>query len=152
MSDKVRNGSMRPDFFYRIQVIHISLPPLRRRKQDISLLVEHFLQKIDAGDGPARVPGRIMDILTEHDWPGNVRELRNVLQRYVTLGHVEFLSPDSRSAMTESPNDFDLRRAVQDLEKRLIAKALHQAADNRTRAAALLGISRRALFRKLSTR
>lgn len=152
LSDLVRSGSMRPDFFYRIQVIHIPLPPLRRRKQDISLLAEHFLQKLDADAGSARVPGRIMDILMAHDWPGNVRELRNVLQRYVTLGHVEFLSPDSHSPMTESQDDVDLRKAVQHLEKTLISKALHQAGGNRTRAAALLGISRRALFRKLSTR
>ena len=94
----------------------------------------------------------VMDILMEHDWPGNVRELRNVLQRYVTLGHVEFLSPDSLSDMTESQGDIDLRKAVLHLEKTLIAKALNHAGGNRTQAAALLGISRRALFRKLSTR
>jgi two-component system, NtrC family, response regulator HydG len=82
---------MRNDFFYRIQVIQIKLPPLRNRKQDIPLLVEHFLRKIKKSSEMARIPGNIMDILIEYDWPGNVRELRNVLQRYVTLGHIEFL-------------------------------------------------------------
>ncbi len=152
LSDKVRSGSMRSDFFYRIQVIHIPLPPLRHRKQDIPLLAEHFLQKLENGSGPARVPGRILDILMEHDWPGNVRELRNVLQRYVTLGYVEFLSPDLKPSCAESQENFDLRNAVLQVEKSLISKALDQAGGNRTRTAALLGISRRALFRKLSTR
>jgi transcriptional regulator with PAS, ATPase and Fis domain len=96
------------------------------------------------------IPGQIMDILMEYDWPGNVRELRNVLQRYITLGHLEFFPspPDSRHAA--SPVDLDLKEAVRTVEKSLISKALRQADGNRTRAAELLGISRRALFRKMS--
>ena len=150
LEDRVAAGLMRNDFFYRVQVIRIQLPPLRRRKQDIPLLSEHFLRKMKPADAPARVPGRVMDVLMEYDWPGNVRELRNVLQRYVTLGHIEFLSPGGREAESPDGQDLNLRHAVQDMEKNLIAKALKQAGGNRTRAAALLGISRRALFRKLT--
>jgi transcriptional regulator with PAS, ATPase and Fis domain len=151
LSDRVHSGLMRKDFFYRIQVVQIELPPLRRRKQDIPLLVEHFLPRMNASGGTQRVPGRIMDILVEYDWPGNVRELRNVLQRYVTLGHVEFLAPGPQSKRDLSSADLDLREAVQELEKSLIRQALQQSNGNRTQAAALLGISRRALFRKMST-
>ena len=149
LSDKVTSGQMRNDFFYRIQVIQIQLPPLRHRKQDIPLLVEHFLRKMKTPSDMVKVPGRIMDILIEYDWPGNVRELRNVLQRYVTLGHLEFLTPSSEKT-TPITTAINLCDAVQDLEKSLIAKALSQAGGNRSRAAVWLGISRRALFRKMS--
>ena len=91
LDDKVNRGHMRNDFFYRIQVIQIQLPPLCHRKQDIPLLVEHFLRKMKGPSGPTSIPGRIMDTLIAYDWPGNVRELRNVLQRYVALGHLDFL-------------------------------------------------------------
>jgi len=151
LGDKVTSGHMRNDFFYRIQVIQIQLPPLRERRQDIPLLVEHFLRKMKAPSGISKVPGRTMDILMEYDWPGNVRELRNVLQRYVTLGHLEFLSPGSKSTSTPITASINLREAVQELEKSHIKRALGQAGGNRTQAAKLLGISRRALFRKMAT-
>ncbi len=151
LGDKVANGQMRKDFFYRIQVIEIQLPPLRDRKQDIVLLIEHFLRNMKAPSGMNKVPGRTLDILMAYDWPGNVRELRNVLQRYVTLGHVDFLVSGSQSKTAPITTTTNLREAVQQLEKSLIAKALHQADGNRTRAATLLGISRRALFRKMTS-
>ena len=151
LGDKVATGRMRNDFFYRIQVIQIQLPPLRERRQDIPLLVEHFLRKMKTSSGNSKVPGRVMDILVEYDWPGNVRELRNVLQRYVTLGHLEFLSPNSESTSEPIVTSIDLREAVGQLEKSLIKRALGQACGNRTQAAKLLGISRRALFRKMET-
>ena len=151
LSDKVNNGEMRNDFFYRIQVIQIQLPPLRNRRQDIPLLVEYFLRKIKTPSGTASVPGRIMDILIGYDWPGNVRELRNVLQRYVSLGKLEFLSPGQEAGMAPVAAELNLREAIQQLEKSLISNALRQSDGNRTRAAALLGISRRALFRKMPT-
>ncbi len=149
LGDKVSNGEMRNDFFYRIQVIQIQLPPLRDRKQDIPLLVEHFLRKMNSRSGTVRVPGSIMDLLIEYDWPGNVRELRNVLQRYITLGQLEFLSPGLLDKMEPITSDLNFRDAVLRLEKSLISKALKQTGGNRTQAAALLGISRRTLFRKM---
>jgi len=151
LMDKVTSGHMRNDFFYRIQVLQIQLPSLRQRKQDIPLLVEHFLEEMNTSADMTRVPGRTMDILIEYDWPGNVRELRNVLQRYVTLGHLDFLVPGPESKNTHVTKKLNLRDAVFDLEKSFIMQALHQAGGNRTRAAALLGISRRALFRKMSS-
>jgi PAS domain S-box-containing protein len=146
LGEKVRAGRMRDDFFYRLQVIRIQVPPLRDRKQDIPLLVDHFLQKMSTT--PPRVPGHIIDILLAHDWPGNVRELRNVMQRYLTLGRLEFLSPAPDTGAMVIPSTLNLQRAMQQLQSALIDEALKQCGGNRTRAAALLGISRRALFRK----
>jgi len=151
LDNKVKNGHMRSDFFYRIQVIHIQLPPLRHRKQDMPLLVEHFLYKMKGSSGPVSIPGRIMDALIEYDWPGNVRELRNVLQRYIAIGHLDFLSSDPKFAMAPTPAKLNLREATQQLEQALISKALRQTDGNRTQAASLLGVSRRALFRKMSS-
>jgi two-component system, NtrC family, response regulator HydG len=130
-------------------VIQIQLPPLRNRKQDIPLLVEHFLRKMKIPSGKIRIPGHIMDILIEYDWPGNVRELRNVLQRYVTLGHVEFLTSGLTKNVAPVLTQFNLHESVHELEKSLISEALKQTNGNRTQAATLLGISRRTLFRKM---
>lgn len=91
-----------------------------------------------------------MDVLMEYDWPGNVRELRNVLQRYLTLGHLEFLSPSSASTSAPTPASINLRETVRQLEQSLIKRALVQSNGNKTQAAKLLGISRRALFRKMT--
>ena len=148
LSEKVSSGQMRNDFFYRLQVIQIRLPPLRQRKQDISLLVDHFVQKMSPPATDTKIPGHIMDLLMEYDWPGNVRELRNVLQRYLALGRLEFLSADPTADQSSMEMQFNLPQAVQRLESSLISQALQQAHGNRTKAANLLGISRRALSRK----
>ena len=151
LSRLVSEDTFREDLYYRINIVRLQLPPLCDRREDLPLLVEHFLRKMKASSEISKVPGRTMDILIEYDWPGNVRELRNVLQRYVTLGHLEFLSPGSGSGNTLIQTGIDLREAVHELEKSLITRALHQAGGNRTQAASLLGISRRALFRKMAT-
>lgn len=151
LGDRVVKGEMRDDFFYRIQVIQIQLPPLRERRQDIPLLVEHFLRKMRPPADSVRIAGPIMDALIDYDWPGNVRELRNVLQRYATIGQLEFLSPGQQPSTAPATTTLDLREAVQQLEKSLILRALREAGGNRTKAAGLLGISRRALFRKITT-
>ena len=146
LQEKVKSGQMRSDFFYRLQVIQIQIPPLRQRREDIPLLVDHFVQKMCPSLAAPKIPGNVMDALMEYEWPGNVRELRNVLQRYLTLGRLEFLSPHTTATSLPQLN---LNHAVQQLEDSLIALALQQADGNRTRAAELLGISRRALFRKI---
>lgn len=148
LSEKVSSGQMRNDFFYRLQVIQIRLPPLRQRKQDISLLVDHFVQKMSPPATTTKIPGHIMDTLMEYDWPGNVRELRNVLQRYLALGELEFLLADPAVDQSSKEMQLNLPQAVQRLESSLISQALQQTNGNRTKAANLLGISRRALSRK----
>lgn len=151
LSTKLSQGEMRKDFYYRIQVIQIYIPPLCSRKEDIPLLVEYFLEQMTEKSGQAKVPGHVMQSLMEYDWPGNVRELRNVLQRYIALGHIEFLSPKAKSDLHPAQASLDLRQAVDQLESSLVSQAMHEAQGNRTLAAQLLGISRRALFRKIKT-
>jgi len=150
LAGNIRSGRMRADFFFRIQVIQINLPPLRERKEDIPLLVEYFLKTDRNHARRAQVPGWFIDRLAGYDWPGNVRELRNVLQRYVTLNRLEFFNPLPDAAASANPGSLKMRKAVEQLEKSLVSRAIDQAGGNRTRAAALLGISRRALFRKMS--
>jgi len=150
LSENIRSGRMRDDFFFRIQVIQINLPPLRERIEDIPLLVEYFLKTDRNHARRTRVPGWFVDRLAGYDWPGNVRELRNVLERYVTLNRLEFFNPRQSAAASDNPGTLEIRKAVERLEKSLVAKAIDQAGGNRTRAAELLGISRRALFRKMN--
>jgi len=149
LSENIRTGRMRNDFFFRIQVIQITLPPLRERKEDIPLLVEHFLKENRNDTQTACVPGWLLDRLADYDWPGNVRELKNVLQRYVTLHRLEFFNPHRFENAAQSPASLEIQKAVAGLEKSMIYSAIGQARGNRTQAAKLLGISRRALFRKL---
>ena len=159
LMEKVRKGLMREDFFYRIHVIPITLPPLRYRKEDVPLLIAHFLESYGNGTGRASLPEKIKKALYNYDWPGNVRELQNVLHRYLTVGTLDFTDCKSPScpAGVSRPATHDayhqpinLRDAVERLERELISRALAQTRWNRTKAARLLGISRRALFRKMS--
>ena len=146
---QVKAGAMREDFFYRIHVIPITLPPLRARMEDIPLLVEHFLRLYSPGPTPARVPGKILDRMQGHNWPGNVRELQNVVRRFLSVGRWDFL--ESKPMIDDKDETRrPLQHAVQDLEKSAILKALDQTRWNRSRTAELLGISRRALYRKMN--
>jgi PAS domain S-box-containing protein len=88
LRELVRQGIMREDFFYRIHILPIYLPPLRERKEDMQLLIEHFLQLYDKNHPP--LPGHVTEALLNYDWPGNIRELQNVLHRYLTLKRLDF--------------------------------------------------------------
>ncbi|MBW2609883.1 MAG: sigma 54-interacting transcriptional regulator [Deltaproteobacteria bacterium] len=152
LPDHVKSGLMREDFFYRIHVIPITLPPLRERKEDIPLLIDHFLRMYREGGRPAHLPGHIMDTLYNYHWPGNIRELKNVMQRYLTVKRLDFMGPIHsvrQDGGLVSGGNLNLPHAVKGLERSLIDQALKQAKWNRSRAASLLGISRRALYRKM---
>ena len=155
--DMVKKGFMRKDFFYRINIIFIHIPPLRNRKEDIPLLIDDFLQLYKGSNITTSIPGEIIAALYNHDWPGNIRELQGVLVRYLTMNRLDFISsnptahPDERGnepVIEFNQGNIKLRAAVENLEKTLIFKALNQTHWNRSKAAMLLGISRRALLRK----
>jgi len=95
--EQVRKRGIREDFFYRIHVIPINVPPLRDRKEDIPLLMEHFLKLYSENGDPPPVPGQVLEALMSYDWPGNVRELQNAIQRYIAVKRLEFI-PSSPSA------------------------------------------------------
>ncbi len=153
----VRQGVMREDFFYRIHIIPIRLPPLRSRREDIPLLADHFL-KLHAGGDERRlpVPGQFYEILMSYDWPGNVRELQNAIIRYRSSRTLDFVARNTVG--TEASRlHFDhaagssakLRDHVQGLEKRLIIEALEKNRWHRSRAAVSLGIDRKTLAAKI---
>ncbi|MBW2342030.1 MAG: sigma 54-interacting transcriptional regulator [Deltaproteobacteria bacterium] len=158
LMDQVNRGLMREDFFYRIHIIPITLPSLRDRKEDMPLLIDHFLHLYADGKKPTTIPEKILDAMYNYHWPGNIRELQNVLHRYLTVKRLDFLnfgSPnqpvraDGVSVKKLTQQNNNLCVAIENVEKALISKALDQTHWNRTKAALLLGISRRALFRKI---
>ncbi len=152
LTELVKAGRMRSDFFYRVHVIPIHLPPLRKRKEDIPLLAEHFFKAYDRKIRPT-LTNRIMDTLMNYNWPGNVRELQNVLYRFVTLKRLDLAGdasiPTLEPSAEEAAAAASLPDAVASFEKRQIAAALAQCRWNRTRTAKALGIGLRTLQRKM---
>ena len=158
LTQMVQKGSMRSDFFYRVHVIPVHLPPLRQRKEDIPLLVEHFLNAYDRQMRPV-IGDHIRQALQDHDWPGNVRELQNVLYRFVTLKRLDLtgetiavddadVTTASEAPQTDTPTK-DLAAAVSAYEKQIIIAALDRCRWNRTRTAQALGVGLRTLQRKM---
>jgi len=153
----VAEGRFREDLFYRINVIPITLPPLRDRREDIGLLAEHFLAKYNEQMGKeiAGISRESMALLMEHEWPGNIRELENVMERAVALEATPTILPDSLppsirtdlprtgSATVEALPDsgFDLEAHVKEIERGYIAEALKRAGGVQVKAAELLGMS-----------
>jgi DNA-binding NtrC family response regulator len=159
----VREGRFREDLFYRLSVVSLELPPLRRRRTDIPLLVEHFTRKYATMGGSAKPFSReAMDLLVRHDYPGNVRELENAVQRALVLARgavvvTEDLPPGFQSGAAAhgarprtTQAGTSLPEKVAALEQEAIQEALEEQGGNQSRAAALLGISERALRYKLA--
>jgi len=158
LQSAIEAGEFRQDLYYRLNVFPIELPPLRQRREDIPLLVEHFLKRL-APDRRVRVTPKAFELLTRYHWAGNVRELENVVERAVILSeggdiYPEHL-PDSLNSSTRPSNgalDIEIPEegiSLEALEKDLIQKALRKAGGNQTRAAELLGISRHTLIYRL---
>ena len=157
LNQDISNGKFRGELFYRLNVFPIHIPPLRERREDIKILVEYFVNKFRERFNP-RVKGvsdGVMSELYDYPWYGNVRELENIIERAVILTDTDIIkSVDLVSRVLTEEKDFiidslSLDQAWQGLEKRYIDKALSNARGNRTKAARLLGLSRRALLYKL---
>jgi len=153
---QVEEGAMREDFYYRIHVVSIRLPPLRDRREDIPLLIDYFTRKHYGAEMPPTMPGSVIGSLCSHPWPGNVRELQNVLNRYFAVNRLDFLdSPSSHipdvSQMEALPSGrgTELREAILAYEKRYIAHVLDQNRWHKAKTAAALGIPDRTFYRKL---
>jgi two-component system response regulator PilR (NtrC family) len=160
----VREGIMREDLFYRLNVIPINLPPLRERREDIPFLVAHFVQKFtkDLGKEVRGVTPEAMAILERHHWPGNIRELENAIERAIVLGAGEMLGVDSLpdSVRRERParepeaidlpdDGLDLEATLDDLERRYLLRALERTRGVQTKAAELLRMTFRQFRYKL---
>jgi two-component system response regulator HydG/two-component system response regulator AtoC len=152
----VKEGIFREDLYWRLNVVRIHLPPLRERKEDIPLLVQHFVQKF-AKENNRPIPTiepEVLDVLLNYDWPGNVRELANVIERAVILSTFGVISlkhlPKRILGKESETNDFSLNTLnLLEMEKALIIKALNETGWNQTKAAQLLGISRKQLRTKM---
>ncbi|TBR21041.1 MAG: hypothetical protein EPO63_09100, partial [Candidatus Nitrosotenuis sp.] len=162
----VKDGKLREDLYYRINVLNIKLPPLRARKDDIPLLAQGIIEKLNARFG-RRVKGisaGALAALARHEWPGNVRELQNVIERCFALPDVEVIEErhiqilalsGSRDAAAAVPASAPDARDAADIlpldeaEKKLILAALAKTGNNKLKAAQLLGIHRSRLYKKL---
>ena len=156
----VRAGEFREDLFYRLRVLTVDLPPLRDRKEDIPLLVDHFLHGHASRERRPvrRLEEGVIDVLTAYHWPGNIRELENEVKRMVALSGDVVTEHDLSDHVTRGAkgltddDDADVRNIielVENVERTEIEKALRVTSNNKTRAADLLGISRFTLQRKL---
>jgi two-component system response regulator HydG len=159
LEEEIQAGRFREDLYYRLNVVTVEVPPIRRRREDIPLLA-HFFLKQYAEKNHRLIKGftpRATDLLMRYDWPGNVRELENIIERAVIMARGEVITP------LEFPNDLqeldeDLKashidlspgRSLKEVEKDMILRTLEETGGNRTHAAKILGISRRTLQLKL---
>jgi two-component system response regulator AtoC len=149
----VAEKGFREDLYYRLKVITIDVPPLRERREDIPLLVEHFLRKInrEVHKEVYKVPKEVMTQLIPYDWRGNVRELENVLTRAVVLskGEVLQLPPETFQGRRSSPRSFPVQRSLSEVEAEHIHRVLDTVSWHQGKACAILGISRPTLRKKI---
>ena len=155
LEELVAEKKFREDLFYRLNVVSIHLPSLRERPEDIPLLADHFLNKYAAQNNKpvCRISPEAMDVLTRYRWPGNVRELENVIERAATLSSTNLVIPEDlprRLQMELSPvalNFLPSSLPLSELEKLYIQKVLEETGGNKKKAADILGIDRRTLYR-----
>jgi DNA-binding NtrC family response regulator len=156
LEEEQKNGRFREDLYYRLNVVTIKLPALLERREDIPELIEHFLHTRRIGPAPFLITPEAMDALTQYHWPGNIRELANVLERAQILCEEQTITLDDlpeniveirAATATSTCDDPHLLREV---ERRHVLAMLRQEKGNKVRAAKVLGISRRALYRLIA--
>ena len=163
LEEAVSSGDFRRDLYFRLKVVEILVPPLRKRRADIEPLARHFLARF-AGETGRRVRDftpAALEALKTYDWPGNIREMRNVIERAVVLSHRDLIDR-SELALSQLPTPGDTGRhpletrpaykpeSLEDVEKRHILATIEAASGNKTKAASILGIERSTLDRKLA--
>jgi len=155
----IQQGQFREDLYYRLKVIDIELPPLRDKKEDIPLLVQHFIKKFNGEmkkKNISNISEDALKILLNYSWPGNVRELENVIQRAITLTRHETILPeDLPITMIEEKEESLIGKGIREkytvsqLEEEYIKRVLLEAGGNKSKAAEILGLDRKTLYRKL---
>ncbi|GAB4364825.1 MAG: sigma-54 dependent transcriptional regulator [Deltaproteobacteria bacterium] len=155
---RVEKGGFREDLYYRLNVVHIQVPPLRERKEDIPPLVRHFIARFnrDLGKRVQGVDNETMKLLLAQDWRGNVRELRNAVERAMIFCDRDTIGVGDLPAELHGPNAAmkpagrsDLRQSVKEFEKVAILSALEETSYDKKRAAVLLGLSKSSFYRRL---
>ena len=161
LMNMIKEGSFREDLFYRLNVISLDIPPLRKRRDDIVLLAQHFLQDFSAKNRK-QIKGftpKAIDRLIRYDWPGNVRELMNAVERAVVLARTEHID-DEDLAIIQTPlgqtaestpvlDDINYNTTLEDMERTAVIKTLKTSDGNKSEAARRLGITRKTLHKKL---
>ncbi len=160
LEKEVSDGNLRADFFYRIHIVPIYMPALKDRKEDLPLLIQHFIQMFSDGNTIRMIPDHIVEKMVAYDWPGNVRELQNAVQQYLTLQKMEFIeiSTDENNTVKELLkgtddffNDNTLSGQMRQVERHIISQSLEKNKWHKTKTAQGLGIDRRSLFRKIKS-
>ena len=162
LEQEIDTGGFRQDLYYRINVLNVSVPPLRERREDIPTLIDHFLSFYSLSFNLPAPPisSHVMQLFTRYEWPGNIRELENLIKRYVILGSEEAITADltapshgglsPKIQLEEGVSLKEItRRAVQELERKIILQVLQANHWNRKQAARKLRISYRALLYKI---
>jgi two-component system, NtrC family, nitrogen regulation response regulator NtrX len=165
---EIRAGRFREDLYFRLNVIPFHVPPLRERRQDVPLLVRHFMRVLSAEHGrrPREVADEALSALARLPWPGNVRELRNILERLVIMTPSELIElrhlpatltappgeagqGDAEPAVASGPEDATLVAAREEFERRYILQRYRECGGNMSRTAEALGVERSNLYRKM---
>ncbi len=158
-AEAVANGILRPDLYYRLNVVEIALQPLRNHRDDIPLLARHFLDmfSLKYAKGIAGFSGEYLEKLQGYDWPGNIRELRNVIERAVVLCTGNMISSDDMPVRIQRMQkeirsiNIHIGSTVEEAEKKLILETLDSVGNNKAKAARILGVSRKTLHNKLNS-
>jgi DNA-binding NtrC family response regulator len=155
LKEEVEKNRFREDLYFRLNVIPVVLPPLRQRKEDVPLLVDHFIKKCNEDNGylVSGISQEAIEVLKRHDWPGNVRELENCIERAVVLTRQGILNSDVfhlSGSIKKEGGGLSAGVTIADMEKELIYKTLESCQNNKTKAADMLAISIRTLRNKLN--
>ncbi len=153
----VKDGKFREDLYYRLNVISVTIPPLRERKSDIIPLANHFLRlySVKMGKDVKKISNEARQLLLKYDWPGNIRELENVIERAIVLTHYDTILPDNLPTRIKSGQLDIIKTAVEEkwnlkeLEKEYISSVIREYSGNLSEAKEILGISRNTLWRKM---
>jgi two-component system NtrC family response regulator len=153
LEGQVKEGTFREDLFYRLNVVTMALPPLRERKEDLRILINHFIDNYSKENNKHinGLTAEARDLLLKYDYPGNVRELENILERAVVIARNEYITINDLpfNENTKKTLSGPLRESVEELEKQLIVESMEKTQDNQTKAAEILGLSERMLRYKL---
>jgi transcriptional regulator with PAS, ATPase and Fis domain len=156
LRQNVQQGTFRDDLYYRLNVINILIPPLRERREDIPLLVRHFIERLthELQKEITDISEGALKILLNNDWPGNVRELENAVERAIVTSKSKLLTEDDFAFMRHLPDNstnwtVPVNMSLQDIEKNVISATLKSAHGNIKETAAILGIDRSTLYEKI---
>jgi transcriptional regulator with PAS, ATPase and Fis domain len=151
LNEAAQKGIMRRDLFYRMDVICIRIPPLRDRAEDIAPLARHFLELNRGDKQPNEISPEALMVLTEYTWPGNIRELRSAITKATIFSKSDVITPEDLPAhiLTDKKPLQSPPKSLEDLEKDHIVKVLEDTGGNQSKAAEILGINRKTLYKKI---